>query len=74
MTMPDERRHAVNITREFLVELLRDESAPQKVRDEAGRCLRHYPGEYYMDLAKEQAPDLFGDWEDFYVKEENESE
>ena len=67
MTMPYERRHAVNRTREFLVELLRDESASQKVRDEAGRCLRHYPGQYHMDLAREQAPDLFGDWGDFCV-------
>lgn len=74
MTMPDERRHAVNRTREFLIELLSDESAPKKVREEASRCLKHYPGQYYMDLAKEQAPDLFGDWDDFYVKEENESE
>ena len=74
MTMPDERRHAVNRTREFLVELLRDESAPKKVREEASRCLKHYPGQYYMDLAKEQAPDLFGDWDDFYVKGEYESE
>ena len=74
MTMPDERRHAVNITREFLVELLSDESTPKKVRKEASRCLRHYPGQYHMDLAKEQAPDLFGDWDDFYVKEENENE
>ena len=27
-----------------------------------------------MDLAKEQAPDLFGDWEDFYVRNEQASE
>ena len=72
--MPDERRHAVNITREFLVELLSDERTPKKVRKEASRCLRHYPGQYYMELAKEQAPEIFGDWDDFYVKEENENE
>ena len=70
MTMPDERRNAVNRTRKFLIGLLRYEGAPQNVRDEAGRCLRHYPGQYHMDLAKEQAPDLFGDWEDFHVKNE----
>ena len=74
MTMPDERRHAVNITREFLLELLSDERTPKKVREEASRCLKHYPGEYYMELAKEQAPEIFGDWDDFYVKEENENE
>ena len=70
MTMPDERRHAVNRTRELLVDLLRDESTPKKVREEASRCLKHYPGEYYMDLAKEQAPEIFGDWDDFYATEE----
>lgn len=69
MTMPEERRRAVNRTREFLLELLRDESAPKKVREEASRCLKHYPGNYYMDLAKEQAPQIFGDWEDYYVKD-----
>ena len=72
--MPDERRYAVNRTREFLLRLLKDENTPEDIRKEASGCLRHYPGRYYMDLAKEQAPDLFGDWEDFYVKEENESE
>ena len=28
------------------------------------RCLKHYPGDYYMDMAAELAPAVFGDWED----------
>ena len=77
MTMPDERRNAVNITRLFLMDLLDPKKTPRvpsAVRKEASRCLRHYPGEYYMLKASEQAPELFGDWDDYYVKEENENE
>lgn len=74
MTMPDERRNAVNRTREFLFHLLRDVNTPEDIRKEAAGCLRHYPGEYYMDKAKEQAPEVFGDWDYFYVKEEDDNE
>jgi len=73
VTMPDERRYAVNNTRQFLLDLLDPKITPRvpsAVRKKAGRCLKHYPGEYYMDLAKEQAPEIFGDWDDFYAKEE----
>mgnify|MGYP006104105325 FL=1 len=72
MTMPDERRNAVNSTRLFLMDLLDPKKTPRvpsAVRKEAGRCLRHYPGEYYMLKASEQAPELFGDWDDYYVRE-----
>ena len=63
MTMPNERGYAVSRTREFLVELLTDYSAPKKVREEAYRCLKHYPGEYHMDIARESAPEVFGEWD-----------
>ena len=63
MTMPNERRMAVNNTRQFLVDLQSDLSAPEAVRKEASRCLRHYPGEYYMEQAAEQAPGIFGEWD-----------
>ena len=72
MTMPDERRYAVNNARQFLLDLLDPKKTPRvpsAVRKEAGRCLRHYPGEYYMLKASEQAPELFGDWDDYYVRE-----
>ena len=73
VTMPNERRYAVNMTRQFLLDLLDSKKTPRvpsAVRKEAGRCLRHYPGDYYMEKAREQAPELFGDWDDYCVKGE----
>jgi hypothetical protein len=73
MTMPDERRNAVNRTRIFLMDLMDPKKTPRvpsAIRKEAGSCLRHYPGEYYMLKASEQAPELFGDWDDFFIQKE----
>lgn len=72
MTMNYERRNAVNRTRELLVDLLW-EKYPEVKRDselwhEVRACLKHYPGEYDIERAKEQAPEIFGDWE--YYKHE----
>jgi len=65
MTLPYERRWAVNNTREFLSDLLcQDDSVPEEIKEEAYRCLRHYPGEYHMEEARKAAPEVFGDWED----------
>jgi len=64
MTMPYERRNAVNRTREFLVDLLDPKKTPRipkQVRMRAYNCLKHYPGEYYMEEAAEQAPTIFGE-------------
>ena len=36
---------------------------PSAVRKEAYRCLKHYPGDYYMDEAAKEAPKVFGDWD-----------
>ena len=66
MTMNYERRNAVNRTRELLFDLLNPKKTPRvpkAIREEARCCLKHYPGEYYMEIAKEQAPEIFGDWE-----------
>ena len=66
MTMPNERRQAVNNTRRFLVDLMdpkKTPKVPSAVRKEAYRCIKHYPGEYYMELAAEQAPKVFGEWD-----------
>lgn len=68
MTMPDERRDAVNSTRLFLIALLDPKKTPRvpsAIRKDALRCLRHYPAEYYMAKASEQAPELFGDCDDY---------
>jgi len=63
--MPNERRNAVNRTRIFLLDLMdpkKTPRVPKSIRKEAASCLRHYPGEYYMLLASEQAPEVFGEW------------
>lgn len=67
MTMPNERRWAVNNTRQFLLDLMDPKKTPRvpsSVRKEASRCLRHYPGEYYMEEAQKMAPSIFGEWND----------
>ena len=67
MTLPYERRWAVDNTRVLLQNLLDPKKTPRvpsAVRKEAYRCLRHYPGEYHMDKARQQAPTVFGNWED----------
>lgn len=66
MTMPNERRWAVNNTRQFLLDLLDPKKTPRvpsAVRKEASRCLRHYPCKYYMEQAAEQSPKVFGEWD-----------
>ena len=66
MTMPNERRNAVNFTRQFLVDLMNPKKTPRvpsAIRKEAYRCLKHYPGDYYMEQAAVLAPQVFGDWD-----------
>jgi len=75
MTMPDERRDAVNSTRIFLFDLLDPQKTPRvpsAIRKEAGRCLKHYPGEYHMLKASEEAPGLFGEWDSWKGNTEDE--
>ena len=43
MTMPSERTRSIIQTREFLVDLSRDQALPEAVRTEAHRLLPHYP-------------------------------
>jgi hypothetical protein len=43
MTMPEERTRSVIQTRDFLMELSRDMSLPERVRRDAKFLLRHYP-------------------------------
>lgn len=57
--MPDERLYAVNRTRDFLAKLLDPKQTPRvpkEIRDEAYRCLKHYPGEFYMSEVAEVSP------------------
>ena len=43
MTMPHERTRSVIQTRDFLIELSRDTSLPERIRRDAKFLLRHYP-------------------------------
>ena len=66
MTINYERRNAVNRTREFLVDLMNPKKTPRvpkEIRQEAYRCLKHYPREYDIERTAEQAPEIFGDFE-----------
>lgn len=62
MTLPYERLRAVNNTGEFLFALLdpkKTPRVPKVVRQWARRLVKHYPHPYEMNIAAEQAPDLF---------------
>lgn len=61
MTMPDERYRAIKYAREFLRSLLDPKKTPRipkSVRKEAGRVLRHFPGEFDMERIAEKAPEI----------------
>lgn len=63
MTLPDERTRALINTRDFLRRLLDPKltpKVPRAVRDEAYRCLRHFPWNLHIDDAAESVPDVFG--------------
>ena len=64
MTLPYERKNAVNRTRDFLKDLLDPKATPRipkYIREQAYRCLKHYPLPFEMEEAAEQAPQIFGD-------------
>ena len=65
MTLPVERKNAVLRTEQFLLDLCNPKvtpRVPKDIRRQAHHCLRHYPSKYYMELASEQAPTVFGEW------------
>jgi hypothetical protein len=63
MTMPRERYNAVNMAREFLSDIMagKYDDNPNALFYDARRCLKHYPGEYHMEKAREKAPEVFGE-------------
>ena len=71
MTMNYERRNAVNRARELLVDILQDKYGKDytELWNEARRCLKHYPNDYDMEIAAEQAPEIFGEWEYYKHRE-----
>lgn len=65
MTLPYERKFAIDNTRELLYNLLdpkKTPRVPKSIRQEAGRCLKHYPSDYNIEEAQRLAPSVFGDW------------
>ena len=51
MTLPIERKQAVLRTEQFLKDLLNPKMTPRvprAIREQAYRCLRHYPSELYL--------------------------
>jgi hypothetical protein len=61
MTMPHERTKAVLQTRDFLIELTRDASLPERVRQDAKFLLRHFPDkdDMYKAALIEQRTEAF---------------
>lgn len=63
MTLPDERYSSLIRARDFLRSLLDPKATPKvpsTIRKEAGRRLRHYPNEYYMEKLREKSPEILG--------------
>lgn len=63
MTLPDERTNSVMATRTFLRDLLdpvKTPKVPRVVRQRAGWCLRHFPGQVDMEIASATSPRVFG--------------
>lgn len=61
MTLPYERTYAVHNTREFLRSLLdpkQTPKVPKKIRQQAYRCLKHYPTD--LDLERAADDKIFG--------------
>jgi hypothetical protein len=52
MTVPIERTNAVIFTESFLKDLLNPKATPRvpkSIRQQAARCLRHYPSQWQME-------------------------
>ena len=63
MTLPYERTNAIQNTELFLLELMdpkKTPRVPKEIRQRARSLLKHYPGQFYIGLASEKAPEAFG--------------
>jgi hypothetical protein len=64
MTLPDERYRAVVQTRRFLLDLCNPQHTPRVpklIREHARAMLRHYPSDWDMTLASQEAPNIFAE-------------
>jgi hypothetical protein len=67
MTVPSERSRAVLKAYKFLLSLLdpkKTPRVPKDIRKEAGRILKHYPGEFYIEQSSKHLPEFWGDPKD----------
>jgi hypothetical protein len=63
MTIPCERTIAIQITEQFLVDLLNPKVTPRipkAIRRRAASCLRHYPSKYIMEIVVLEGSSQFG--------------
>ena len=61
MTLPCERYNAIKYTEQFLKDLMdpkKTPRVPQEIRKQAYHCLRHYPGNYDLDMLATRSPDV----------------
>ena len=62
MTLPDERYRAIQATGDFLLRLAAHPNlyprVPKKVREEARSLLRHYPGQWDLDMMASMCPEV----------------
>jgi len=62
MTVPYERRVALDQTSNFLHDLIDREKypkLPKPLRDRARSLLKHYPNSFYLDIVCEKVPEYF---------------
>jgi len=61
MTLPYERYNAIKRTEEFLKDLMDPKATPRvpkEIRKQAYYCLRHYPGNYDLDVMATKCPGI----------------
>jgi hypothetical protein len=59
--MPCERYNSIRYTEKFLLDLCdpkKTPRVPKAIREQAYRCLRHYPGEFYLDMIATKCPEV----------------
>lgn len=63
MTMPYERKNAVERTEDFLFRLIDPKQTPRipsEIRREARALLKHYPAKFYMEQTAKELPEIWG--------------
>ena len=61
MTLPCERHNAIKYTEKFLMDLCDPKKTPRVPRDirhRARAALRHYPGQYHLDMIATKCPEI----------------